>query len=177
MNVLFVHGAGEGAHAEDLTLAHSLQRSLGDGIEVRSPAMPREEDPDYEAWKQRIVAELDELTGPVALVGHSIGGSVLARAIAEIDVSKVAGLFLVSAPFWGGGGWTYEGYETLTMTGPVPEHLPVFLYHGRDDEIVPIDHLRLFHEAIESATAREVDAAGHQLNDDLSVVASDIRAL
>lgn len=122
------------------------------------------------------------MPGPVVVVGHSVGASVLVKWLSEReDDNAIAGVFLVACPFWGGDGWRYEGYEELALP-PKPAAgfstgLPVYLYHCRDDATVPFDHLALYVRALPQATARALDEGGHQLNDDLSVAARDIAAL
>lgn len=110
--VLFIQGAGKGAYKEDELLVRSLRRALGPGYEVHYPKMTAEDDPQYDQWRQQIeegVATLDE---PVILVGHSLGGSYLAKALTEIEIDEaVVGVFLLEAPFWGGEGWRYDGYK------------------------------------------------------------------
>jgi pimeloyl-ACP methyl ester carboxylesterase len=55
--------------------------------------------------------------------------------------------------------------------------MPLFFYHCRDDETVPFDHLALYKKAVPQAAVREIDAGGHQLNNDLALVAEDIKTL
>jgi uncharacterized protein len=45
----------------------------------------------------------------------------------------------------------------------LPRGTPVFLYHGRDDEIVPFAHLALYAEKLPQAAVRELDGHGHQI--------------
>lgn len=58
-----------------------------------------------------------------------------------------------------------------------PAGLPVFLYHGRDGEIVPFAHLELYAAAVPQAKVRRLDGRNHQLNDDLAAVARDIESV
>ncbi len=181
-NILFIQGAGRGAYDEDKRLADSLRRALGPRFEVRYPAMPNEDDAPYDQWRQQIEQELAELPGPVVLVGHSVGASVLMRWLSErMDEKAIVGVFLVACPFWGGDGWRYEGYEELALppgfAAGLPTGTPVYLYHCRDDATVPFDHLALYAKALPQATVRAFDEGGHQLNDDLSAVARDIASL
>lgn len=177
--VLFIQGAGDGAYNADRKLADSLQQALGSAYNVRYPVMPDEDDAQYGQWKQRIETELAALSGPVVLVGHSVGASILAKCLTEIDVDQpVAGIFLLSTPFWGGDGWRYEGYQQLELPKDAAARLPqdasVFLYHSHDDEIVPFSHLALYARLLPKATEREIESGGHQLNNDLNLVARDI---
>jgi thioesterase domain-containing protein len=86
--VLFIHGAGEGAYEADKKLAASLQQSLGPAYEVHCPAMPDEENAPYEQWKQHIGQEIATMQGPIMLVGHSVGASVLIKCMSEIEVQQ-----------------------------------------------------------------------------------------
>lgn len=185
-HILFIHGAGEGAYDADKKLAASLQQSLGAGYEVHCPAMPNEDDAPYDQWTHKIEADLAEMPAPAILVGHSLGGSVIAKWMSELareklSASAIRGVYLISTPFWGGDGWTYEGYETLEMADgladKLPENVSIALYHARDDETVPFEHLALFAHVLPQARVHEVDEGGHQFNDDLSVVVQDIKSL
>jgi uncharacterized protein len=181
--ILFIHGAGGGAHKADEKLVASLQDTLGPEYQIRYPAMKNEEEADHETWRKQIEQELTKIAGPVILVGHSVGASTILKSLTEMKVrNTIPGIFLIAAPFWGGdSGWTYEGYEALVLTKKLEAKLPpgarVFLYHSHDDETVPFTHLGLYAQLLPHATVRELDGRGHQLNDDLSEVASDIRKL
>jgi predicted alpha/beta hydrolase family esterase len=176
-HVLFVHGGGEGAHEADEKLAVSLRDALGGGYDVRSPKMPNEGSPEVEAWKDRISEELAAMDGEVVLVGHSVGAFVLLKYLSEEEPEKpVAGLFLVAAPYVGTGGWEMDEYALREdFASKLPEGLQVFLYHGRDDEEVPFEHLALYEANLPRAAVRASDGRGHQFGDDLSEVARDIR--
>lgn len=179
--ILLIQGAGSGAHDEDKILAESLRSSLGSQYDVRYPAMPNEDEAPYKEWCERIESELAVLPQPVVLVGHSIGASVLIKWLSErTDETATTGVYLLANPFWGGDGWLYEGYEELELPAGAaarfPEAMPIYLYHCRDDEIVPFAHLSLYAQALPQATVREFDKGGHQFNDDLSAVARDIKA-
>lgn len=181
-SVLLLHGAGAGAYEADKKLADSLRHALGSSYEVQYPALPNEEDAPYEEWAQRIEHALTEAQGPIALVGHSVGASVLIKYLSENEVQRpIAGIFLVANPFWGGAGWRYDGWEQLALpddaASRLPENAPIFLYHCRDDETVPFDHLSLYAKALPQAIVRAVEAGGHQFDDDLSIVAADIKSL
>src|SRR5690606_3271204 len=101
-HVLFIQGAGDGAYAEYQLLADSLQASLGDDYEVIYPAVPNEDDPDYDVWKTQITGILGGLDtdSEIILVGHSFGGSLLMKALGDARLReslhpRTKGVFLV----------------------------------------------------------------------------------
>jgi predicted alpha/beta hydrolase family esterase len=179
--VLFIQGAGsEGAYDEDARLVTSLRGTLGTEYVVRYPRMPNEAEPDYEVWKNVIADELAAMGARAILVGHSIGASVAIRAVVDGGIGQsLAGLFLLSAPFW----YDHEfwRWDEAKLPGNaaerIPSGLPVFLYHGRQDEFVPVSHVEMYAQALPQATVRRLDGRNHQLNDDLAEVARDIMLL
>jgi uncharacterized protein len=180
--VLFIQGAGEGAHEEDAKLAESLRSTLGTDYEVIYPALPNGDDAPYDDWKAYIEKELAEMHEPVILAGHSVGASTLLKYLSEVKPKKpIAGVFLMATPFWGGDGWLYEGYEELELpdgfAAKLPKNVPVFLYHCRDDDTVPYEHLALFEKLLPHAVTRQLGTGGHQFNNDLAPIAEDIKSL
>ena len=185
-HVLFIQGAGEGAYEADKKLAESLQQSLGSGYEVHCPAMPDEGNAPYDQWTRVIEQELAARPSPVMLVGHSVGASIIIKWLSELKPDNpifgaVRGVFLIANPFWGGDGWRYDGYEALELpegfAASLPEGMSIALYHARDDETVPFKHLALYARILPQASVHEIDAGGHQFNNDLSTVADDIKTL
>ncbi len=87
-------------------------------------------------------------------------------------------MFLVSTPFWGEGGWQFEGFSINNiLASKSTANIPVFFYHCTDDEIVPFTHLSLYAEKFPHAVIRKITGRGHQLDNDLSEVARDIKSL
>jgi len=178
--VLFIQGAGStGAHACDAELVTSLENALGGSFDVRYPTMPNEADPEYETWKQHISRELATLGDDVVLVGHSFGASVLIKILAEGLVEQsVAGVFLISAPYWSDHAWKWREMELpVDATDRLPSGVPLFLYHGSEDETVPASHLEMYARKFPKAVVRTLAGRNHQLNDDLTEVAADIASL
>jgi predicted alpha/beta hydrolase family esterase len=178
--VLFVQGGGAGTHDEwDNKLVDSLRRGLGPGYDVRYPRMPNEADPSYALWKAALAEEIAGLDDGAILIGHSLGGMILINALAAAAPErKLAGVFLIAAPFVGAGGWSSEDIEPRADLGTrLPPKVPVHLYHGSEDDIVPFAHLFLYEGAIPGAIVRRLHGRNHQLNDDLAEVVADVRAL
>ena len=95
-SILLVHGYGvRGSFWE------KLQPRLQRGVETVSA-------PDFEGTSpQQLAAQIEQLarsnaaTGPIALVGHSLGGILCALVASRVDPAIVSHLVLIAAPFGG----------------------------------------------------------------------------
>lgn len=177
-DVLFIQGGGEGAYDEDALLADSLRRALGREYEVHYPRMPDEAEPDMEPWKRKISSELSRMHGEVVLVGHSLGGSVVLNYLAEEKVEQpIAGLSVLAAPSWDENRWNFDDLKLPDDMADRLSRIPrIFLYHCRDDDVVPFAHLALHGARIPQAVVRPIGRGGHQFGNDLTDIARDIRA-
>lgn len=178
-DVLFIQGAGEGTHANwDIHLVESLRRQLGPSYSVRYPEMPDEGNPTVAAWRPVLERELTALRPGSVVVGHSIGGTVLIHVLADAAPTIMLGaIALIAAPFIGDGGWTSDELAPRTDLAERLPDAPIFLYHGVDDAEVPVSHVDRYAAALPHAQVRRLAGRDHQLNNDLSEVARDIRAL
>ncbi len=180
IDVLFVQGGGEDVHDQwDDKLVESLRNELGAGYTIRYPYMPDEEEPHYSAWQNALQNEIATLTDSALLVGHSVGGTILIHTLAdELPKRQAGGVFLIAAPFIGEGGRASDDIKARRNLGHyLPAGVPIFMYHGTDDDVVPYVHLNLYERAIPQAVVRTLGGRNHQLNNDLSCVAQDIRSL
>lgn len=178
--VLFVQGAGEGAHTEwDARLVASLRQALGRSYEIHYPRMPCEADPRYDRWKTALEAAFETLPEDAVLVGHSVGGTILVNLLAAQRPTRSFGaLMLLAAPFIGDGGWPSDDLEPPRDLGAhLPEGLPVHLFHGLADGIVPPSHLGLYARAIPRAYVHPLPGRDHQFNNDLREVAEAILSI
>ena len=178
--ILFVQGGGEGTHDDwDDKLVDRLRRELGDGYEIRYPRMPNEDDPSYAAWGPAIRQEIATLDEGATVVGHSVGGTLLIRSLAEQPPALSLGaIVLVAAPFVGDGGCPDEEFETPSDLGArLPEGVPVHLFHGLEDDTAPPVHADLYARVIPQGQVHLLPGRDHQLGNDLAEVADVIRAL
>ena len=175
--LLFVQGGGQGVHDEwDDKLVESLQRELGEEFEIRYPRMPGEDDPDYGRWKTALEREFRTLQDGAILVGHSVGGTFLVKLLAEHPPAlELGAIFLIAAPFVGDGGWPSDALRFPPGLGArLPEGVPIHFYHGLEDEVAPPSHADLYARAVPQAHVHRLPGRDHQLDDDLSEVASAI---
>jgi uncharacterized protein len=176
--ILFLQGGGPGAFAIDEKMVASLRSSLGQTYNVNYPKMPDEDSPNYELWRRDIEKELAILQEGAILVGHSVGAYILLRFLIEQHVEhSLAGIFLIAMPFVGDKGWQLEDALEKNFSIKLPRDTPIFLYHCQDDAVVPFDHLQLYGQQIPQATIRIFNQGGHQLNNDLSRIAKDIKSI
>jgi predicted alpha/beta hydrolase family esterase len=178
--LLFVQGGGAGTHDEwDDKLVDSLRRELGPSFEIRYPRMPNEDDPTFATWKNALEKEFATLDDDAILVGHSIGGTILINALAETaSKPKLRAIFLIAAPFVGKGGWPSDDMNPPTDLGArLPRGVPVYIYHGLEDQTAPPSHSELYARAIPGARIHRLPDRDHQLNNDLTEVAETIKSL
>jgi predicted alpha/beta hydrolase family esterase len=104
---------------------------------------------------------------------------MLLKYFSENEIKKMAtAIFLISTPFWGGDEDWKEGFKLQEhFADKLSNEVPIFLYHCHDDEEVPFAHLATYRQKLPWATFREIASGGHQLNNDLTIVADDIKSL
>jgi predicted alpha/beta hydrolase family esterase len=178
--VLFIQGAGEGVHDQwDNQLVDSLRSELGSAYEIHYPVMPNEADPQYAAWRLALQREFAALQHGAIVIGHSVGGTILVHVLAEqTPHANLGAICLIAAPFIGTGGWNSDDIEPRPDLGArLPRDVPVFFYHGRDDDTVPFAHVELYARVVPRAHVRRLAGRDHQLNNRLSEIATDIRRL
>lgn len=190
--MLFVQGGGAGTYDEwDNKLVASLRHELGEGFEVRYPRMPGEDDPSGPRWSAAIRSEMAALDDGAVVAGHSVGATILVRAIAEQPPQRrLGGIVLIAAPFIGEGGWPGEPVllpprapaalpprvpaASFELGAFLPPGVPVAVFHGLEDETVPPSHARRYGEVIPYARVWLLPGRDHQLGDDLREVAEAI---
>lgn len=175
--VLFVHGAGvQDDGLGSSALAAYLRRVLADRFDVRTPRMPTPDAPAYEPWRVAIERELAR--GIDIAIGHSLGGSVLVKLLAERPAPpSLRALFTVAAPYWGADeDWSNPEYvlpQDLSALDRIPH---IGLVHSRDDEVVPFEHLARYAQRLPRATVHPVDGRGHSFEAGVPELVAEISA-
>lgn len=178
--VLFVHSGGsQGPHEGSSDLVNHLRRGLREDHVVLYPKMPDPDNPDYELWKLTLDRELSALEDEIILVGHSLGASVLLKYLSEEPCKKsIAGLFLVAPVYFGKKDWRVSeyalkrGFETELLTIS-----RIFLYHSRNDTVVPFAHLVQFADKLPNSICRAFEDRGHLFTMGLPELVDDIKNL
>jgi predicted alpha/beta hydrolase family esterase len=178
-HILFIQGGGDKGYAADAKLVASLQQTLGETYDVHYPKMLTDEAlPDF-GWLRQISKEIADIKGDLILVAHSLGAALLLKYLSENKIKrKIDGIFLISTPFWRGTEEWKQGLKLKhNFVNSLPKGVPIFLYQSRDDEELSPEDLLLYSENVPAATIREIEKGGHQLNNDLTIVAKDIKSL
>jgi pimeloyl-ACP methyl ester carboxylesterase len=117
--VVLVHGA----FADASSWNGVIERLLAQGMEVTAPAVPLRGIAIDSAYTAGV---LEEIPGPVLLVGHSYGGAVITNAAAK--AGNVTGLVFVAAfaPDEGErlGEVTPESRDSILNSALAPHHYP-----------------------------------------------------
>ncbi len=179
--ILFIHSAGpKGLHEGSGDFLAFLQNSLGAEYDILHPLMPTPQSPDYEPWKTQLKKEMAGLNEGAILMGHSLGGSVILKYLSEAEFEKpLTGIFIVASPYWGADkDWQHapfllqEGFASKLPSAP-----KIFIYHSRDDEIVPVAHLKQYADNLPQASIRELEGRGHLFNVASPEILDDIKSL
>jgi predicted alpha/beta hydrolase family esterase len=178
--ILFVHSAGpQGPFEGSNGLVAYLKEALGNAYDIKNPMMPEPENPRYEHWKKKIKNEMEMIDGEVILIGHSLGGSVLLKYLSEEKFNKpIAGLFLIATAYWGVEDWEIDEYILQEdFAKKLPPIQKIFLYHSREDEWVPFEHLEYYAKELPQANARALEGNTHDFSVGLPEIIDDIRNL
>lgn len=178
-HILFIQGGGNGGYEADEKLVASLRSALGPAYEINYPQIiPDESKKDY-GWLQQIGKAISGSKNEMILVGHSFGASMLLKYLSENKIKEqIAGVFLIATPFWRGHEDWEQGLKLKeNFVDLLPANLPIYFYHCKDDEEISFDNLLHYKQKLSQAIFREINNGGHQLNNDLKIVANDIKGL
>jgi hypothetical protein len=181
VDLLFIQGAGAGAHEADRELAEALGHALGSDFRVHFPRLPDEGAPDNDVWRREISTALRR-THATFLVAHSAGAAVTADMLAQGDAAaglrRLRAMLLLAPPFVGPGGWQLEGFHLdQPPAGDTLAGLPLHLYFGLADTTVPPSHADLYARVFRDAAIHRLPGCGHQFEGWMAHVARDLRAL
>ncbi|PYZ96656.1 hypothetical protein CR205_13225 [Alteribacter lacisalsi] len=179
--VLFIHSGGpQGRREGSSDLAAYLERRLETRFNVVCPKMPNPENPEYIRWKDQLENEWNKLNGDVILVGHSLGGTVLLKYLSEESPNlTISGLFIIASPYWGlDEEWQRKDFILQPdFQDSLPAIPDLFLYHSRDEVIVPFKHHEIYSEKLPQASLRPLEGNQHLFHNGLPILAEDIERL
>ncbi len=167
------HGLGKGDYKD------KLADRLGDGYQVIYPEMPSNRNAKYLEWKIWFEKFIPFLNDGLILVGSSLGGTFLAKYLAENQFpKKLKAVFLIAGCF-------EDLADEPLLDFSLPQSLKKFeeqaeqilLYQSKDDNVVPFSHLAKFQQALPKATVRIFEDRGHFNQGELPELVQDIKSL
>ena len=150
--VVFSHGQESGPWGTKIRAMAECVRAMGcevDSIDYQGIADPTER-------VEKLVDSCKSVTGPIVLVGSSMGGHVATAAAARVNA---AGLFVLAPAYY------MPGYEALTPQAP---DIPISIVHGWHDDVVPLENSIRFAKKC-SATLHIVDG-DHRLTGNIDEI-------
>ncbi|MCC5942105.1 MAG: alpha/beta hydrolase [Balneolaceae bacterium] len=165
--------AGQGSY----DFVQWLRENLGEAFRIHAPVIEKPDAPSYQMWETMLDRELCSLNGDVFLIGHSLGGSVLAKYLSEKKCQfRTAGLFLVAAPWWGSGGWDANEFALNTDRQKLSlKQKLIHIYHCTDDSVVPFSHAKLYKKFFPDAFLHELTGNDHVFAEGLPLLVEHIR--
>lgn len=149
----------------------NLGTVLGEKYEIIAPKMPNKLNARYLEWKIWFEKFIPHLQKDIILVGHSLGGLFLIKYLSENKFpKKLSAAMFVSAPL---GEGNFKLKKNLNKISEQCEKL--FLYHSKDDKVVPFSSLGKYKKAIPSAIIRELDGRGHFNQEKFPEIVKDIK--
>jgi predicted alpha/beta hydrolase family esterase len=151
-----------------------LRERLGENYEVILPIMPNKTNAVFSEWKLWLEKIIPFLNNEVILIGHSLGASFLIKYLSEnIFPKKIKGVFLVSGVF----DSDTEGYDLASFLLPEKLNLQtenIFIYHSKDDPVVPFSALEKFKKALPQAKTRVFEDRKHIIQETFPELVEDI---
>ena len=151
-----------------------LRQKLGSDYEVILPVMPNRTNAQFSEWKLWFEKFIPFLNDEVILVGHSLGGTFLAKYLSENQFPKqIKAVFLVGAVY----NKDSEGYPLVSFALPTGLNLQVkqiYLYHSKDDHVVPFTSLKQYKKTLPNAQTRIFNNRGHFNQEEFPELVEDI---
>jgi uncharacterized protein len=141
----------------------NLKRDLGDKFDVLTPKMPNAQNAKYEEWKiwfEKIIPLLDK---EIILIGHSLGGIFILKYLSENNYpKKIKATFLIAAPYNTPDKHLLADFIiNISFDNFIKQAGKVFLYHSKDDPIVPFNNMEEYKKAIPDSQLLVFQDKGH----------------
>ncbi len=144
-----------------------IEDSFKDQFEIFMPKMPNKESAKYEEWKAWFERLVPFLNDDVALIGHSLGAMFLIKYLSENTFPKKIKLLALVAPPYFGKDNKHEKSDFFFASSPesfesiAHQAGNIYLFHSKDDEIVPFSDFEIYKQNLPSAQAMAFTDRGH----------------
>ncbi len=141
----------------------TLQQKLGSAFEVYCPAMPNKQNAKYAEWKIWFEKFVPFMEPNVILIGHSLGAIFLAKYLSEnIFPVTIRATLLVGAPFNTPTNHPLADFNLGAVLSLLSKQAgDVFLYHSKDDQIVPYSNFQDYQQALPNTHLFSFEDRGH----------------
>lgn len=156
----------------------SLQERLGDEFEVISPRMPNTLNAKYLEWKIWFDKLAPLLNEELILIGHSLGGTFLAKYLAENNLpKKILSLHIVAGAYDAEGTQDSMGdfIMSLNLDNVSKQAEKIFLYQSKDDVVVPPLNVEKFKNALPNAEVIMFENLGHFRQEEFPELIANIK--
>ena len=156
----------------------TLPETLGDEYMALLPQMPNKNNAKYLEWKLWFGKMIPFLKDGMILIGHSLGAIFLAKYLSEERFpKKISATFLIAAPY---GSDTIHPIVEFTL----PDSLAlfaeqggdIFLYHSKDDPVVPFSELEKYQSALPQARTGVFEDRKHFNQENFPEIVTAIKA-
>ena len=177
--ILFIQGAGNLTTAQEQVIVDALRANLGDAFTITFPSIPDADEPTYRAWDDVLTTQLNNLSGKVILIGHSLGASVILKHFSMVPVpDKITGIILLGTPYWKNQDWDVSEYVIGDeFVANLRQLKHVYFYYSLDDEVIPYTHLESYQQLLPQANWRILSGVDHSYHGAITDVIKDIQEL
>ncbi len=158
----------------------TFQEKIGDEFDVFVPNMPNKTNARYEEWKIWFEKIIDKLDDNLILIGHSLGGTFLAKYLSEDNLSrKIKALILISAPHDDIGlAEPLAGFNIKTSLENLEKQCSVvYLVWSKDDSVVPKSQIEKYKNELSGAKILIFEDRGHFWQEEFSELVDLIKKL
>ncbi len=144
-----------------------LPKELAD-YDLFKPSMPNSKNAKYQEWKIWFERYIAHLRDGLVLVGWSQGGYFLTKYLIDNPAPvEIKALFLIAAPFqpddFGGEDGGDFAFDTSRVGELSKKAENIYIFHSKDDFVVPYEHAERFKRALPSAELVTFDDKNHFL--------------
>jgi predicted alpha/beta hydrolase family esterase len=158
----------------------NIRNDLGKGFDVILPQMPNKTNARYAEWSIVFKKIAPLLQNNVVLVGHSLGGTFLAKYLAENKFpKKIRATFLIAAPF------DDKNSDDSLADFALPKSLArlaqqggkLFIWQSQDDPVVPFADFYKYVRSLPTAQTLAFKRKSHFNQEHFPELAQAIRKL
>ena len=157
-----------------------LAEKLGPDFEVITPNMPNRMNAKYFEWKMWFEKFIPHFDPEIILIGHSLGGTFIAKYLSENTFpKKIIAIFLV-APAYDDKNSDYSMADFTFLNSLYKlekQGGKIFIYGSIDDPIVPSVDFEKYEGMLKNVAVRKFTDRGHFNQEELPELVRDIKSL